>query len=90
MADATTAARERIDQALALLERRINVLKASSVTPDDDLFAVLPPASGLAEDKARIAELEGAGRAASLALAHAADAVREILAQTEPDTESAD
>jgi hypothetical protein len=83
MADATTAARERIDKALAQLERRINDLKAAPSVPDDDLFAVPPHPTGLAQDRARIAELEGAGRAASLALARAADAVREILSEVD-------
>ena len=78
MADATTAARDRIDQALALLEHRINALKASSVAPNDDLFA-RAPASGLPADKARILELETAGRDASAALTQAAEALRTIL-----------
>ncbi|QYC10505.1 hypothetical protein [Brevundimonas nasdae] len=80
MADATTAARARIDRALAGLERKILELKArtASTSPvsDDDLFA--PRADG-----ARVAELEAAGREASDALARAADAVRDVLAESE-------
>lgn len=82
MADATTAARDRIDQALALLERRINDLKAAPVAPEDDLFAVPPSPVGLAADKARIAELESAGQEASRALAQAAEAVRAVLSES--------
>ena len=82
MADATTAARDRIDQALALLERRINDLKAAPVAPEDDLFAVPPSPVGLAADKARIAELESAGHEASRALAQAAEAVRAVLSES--------
>jgi len=77
MADAVTAARARIDRALANLERKVLELKArpasAPVIGDDDLFA---PRAG---DAARIAELESAGREASDALARAADAVREAL-----------
>lgn len=80
MADATTAARARIDRALAELERKILELKArpASAPPiaDDDLFAPRP-------QTARVAELEAAGREASQALARAAHAVREVLAETE-------
>ena len=65
MADATTAARARIDRALAELERKILELKArpASAPPiaDDDLFAPRP-------QTARVAELEAAGREASQAL----------------------
>ena len=82
MADATTAARTRIDRALAELERKILELKArpASAPPvaDDDLFAPRV-------DSARVAELEAAGRAASDALACAAEAVREVLADTDED-----
>lgn len=82
MADATTAARARIDRALADLERKIMELKArpASAPPvsDDDLFAPRP-------DAARIAALEAAGREASEALGRAADAVREVLAETESE-----
>ena len=82
MADATTAARDRIDRALALLERNALELKARSAAPravDDDLFAI--PASAGQEQHRRIAELEAAGRDASAALAAAAVAVRDILAR---------
>ena len=83
MADATTAARDRIDRALALLERKVMELKAqpASAQPvaDDDLFAIPLPAGPDAHR--RIAELEAAGRDASAALAAAADAVRDILAR---------
>lgn len=79
MADATNSARDRIDRALALLERRLNELKAAPVVADDDLFAVPPSPVGLAADKARIAELETAGQEASRALARAAEAVRAAL-----------
>lgn len=80
MADATTAARARIDRALAELERKILELKArpASAPPiaDDDLFA--PRATDQ-----RVAELEAAGREASEALGRAAQAVREALAESE-------
>ncbi len=79
MADATTAARERVDRALAALERRILDLKArpASAPPigDDDLFAP----HGDPQDAARIAELEAAGREASRALARAAESLRELI-----------
>ena len=80
MADATTAARARIDRALAELERKILQLKARPASApaiaDDDLFA--PRA-----DSQRVAELEAAGREASDALARAAEAVRGVLAESE-------
>ena len=63
MADASTAARERIDRALALLESKVHELKARSAAPagsDDDLFASPAPAGPDAHR--RIAELEAAGR----------------------------
>lgn len=86
MSDAVTAARARIDRALADLERKILELKArpASAPPiaDDDLFA--PSFSG-ADQSARVAELEQAGREASEALARAAEAVREVLAETESE-----
>lgn len=82
MADATTAAKERIDQALAALERKVLELKArpASAPPvtDDDLFA--PRASNTA-DVERIAALEAAGREASDMLAEAAEAMRSILSE---------
>ena len=80
MADATTAARARIDRALAELERKILELKARPASApaiaDDDLFA--PRGDGQ-----RVAELEAAGREASEALGRAAQAVREALAESE-------
>ena len=83
MADATTAARDRIDRALALLERKVAELKARPASAphddEDDLFAIPTPAR--ADDQRRIAELEAAGRDASAALAAAATAVRDILAR---------
>ena len=79
MADATTAARTRIDRALAELERKILELKARPASApaiaDDDLFAPRPA-------EQRVAELEAAGREASQALGRAAQAVREVLAET--------
>lgn len=87
MADATTAARERIDRALALLEGKVKNLKARPAAshdhPEDDLFAI--PAPGSAREVGRIAELEAAGREASLALAAAAVAIREVLAGEDPE-----
>ena len=91
MADATTAAKDRIDRALAALERKVMALKArpASAPPieDDDLFAAHDThgqysrveADPRAED--RIEALEAAGRDASAALARAADQLRDILAQ---------
>lgn len=80
MADATTAAKERIDQALAALERKVLELKArpASAPPiaDDDLFAPRAPNPA---DEARIAALEAAGREASDMLAEAAQAMRGLL-----------
>ncbi len=80
MADATTAARDRIDRALALLERKVLELKARPASAprmaEDDLFAI-----PLTDERRRIAELEAAGRDASAALAAAAMAVRDVLAR---------
>ncbi|WP_396594193.1 hypothetical protein [Brevundimonas sp. R86498] len=87
MADATTAARDRIDRALTLLESKVKALKArpasSQAVADDDLFAI--PAPGAAADAARIAALEAAGHEASAALAAAAGAIREVLAGEDPE-----
>ena len=88
MADATHAARDRVEQALALLERRVNALKTARVVPDDDLFTLPDRPSAVAADKTRIAELETAGQAASEALAQAAEALRQILSQTQAEAES--
>jgi hypothetical protein len=87
MADATTAARIRIDKALAVLERRVLELKArpASAAPvtDDDLFAPLG-------DSPRVQELEAAAREAMAALDRAAAAVREALDEPVPaETEEA-
>ena len=85
MADATTAARARIDRALAELERKILELKARPASApaisDDDLFAPRSSNSGAGDQ--RVAELEAAGREASEALGRAAQAVREVLAESE-------
>ena len=85
MADATTAARTRIDRALAELERKILELKARPASApaiaDDDLFAPRATDSGASDQ--RVAELEAAGREASDALARAAEAVRSVLAESE-------
>ena len=85
MADATTAARDRIDRALAALERKVLDLKArpASAPPiaDDDLFARAPGDTAIDPDaRARIAALEAAGRDASAALARATDRLRGLLA----------
>jgi hypothetical protein len=78
MADAAAAARERVDRALSLIERRVLDLKARPATArpvaDDDLFAPRV-------DPVRTAELEAAGREASEALAIAAQAIRHALGE---------
>ena len=83
MADATTAARDRVDRALSALERKVLDLKARPATApavgDDDLFAPRT-VSGIDGD-ARIAALESAGRDASAALAQAAEHLRDILGE---------
>jgi len=88
--DAVTAAKARIDRALADLERKVLELKArpASAPPiaDDDLFA---PRPSNAADLARIAELETAGQETAQALARAADAVREVLAQQQAASQQA-
>ncbi|WP_114183648.1 hypothetical protein, partial [Acinetobacter baumannii] len=74
MADAVTAARARIDRALADLETKIAGLKAKvGVDRDDDLFA---PRGA---DSARVAELEAAGAQAAEALGRAAEVVRDLI-----------
>ena len=83
--DAASAAKDRVDRALALLERRLLDLKsraaaASSRAPDDDLFAPQPSSE---TDRARIHELESAGRDAAEVLARAADAIRDSLSDRE-------
>lgn len=88
MADATTAARARIDRALAALERKVNDLKARPATArpieDDDLFAI--PAAEGATDRglhARIAQLEAAGQDASDALGRAIEELRTAMLRDE-------
>lgn len=87
MADAVTAARARIDRALADLETKIAGLKAKAgVDRDDDLFA---PRGA---DSARVAELEAAGAQAADALGRAAEVVRDLIdrqAVGEPETDGA-
>ena len=82
MADATTAAKNRIDRALAALERRVLDLKArsaaSATVGADDLVAGHDPAVAT-----RIAELEAAGKEASDALARAADELRDLLSEAD-------
>ena len=82
--DAASAAKDRVDRALALLERRLMDLKSraagTSRVPDDDLFAPEPSSE---DDRLRIHELESAGRDAAEALSRAADAIRESLAEAE-------
>jgi len=82
--DAASAAKDRVDRALALLERRLLDLKSraagTSRVPDDDLFASEPSTE---TDRARIHELESVGRDAAEALSHAADAIRDSLAEQE-------
>lgn len=88
--DAVSAAKSRIDKALALLERKVLDLKArpASAPPiaDDDLFA---PRPSNASDVARIEALESAGRDAADALARAAEAVREVMAANDAAHEDA-
>lgn len=82
--DAASAAKDRVDRALALLERRLLDLKsraaAAARAPEDDLFAPRPSSE---TDRARIHELEAAGRDAAEVLARAADAIRQSLAEQE-------
>jgi len=83
--DAASAAKDRVDRALALLERRLMDLKgkaagASRVPDDSDLFAPQPSSE---TDRARIHALEAAGRDAAEALSRAADAIRETLSEQE-------
>ena len=52
----------------------------ASRVPDDDLFA---PEPSTETDRARIHELEAAGRDAAETLSHAADAIRAALAEQE-------
>lgn len=86
--DAVTAAKNRIDHALAQLERKVLEIQAKAAlvpnVDDADLFAPLPSEA----DQARIAELETAGRQAAEALGRAAEAVREVLADTRAEPEA--
>lgn len=94
MSDAVAAARARIDRALSALEHRIEALKSRTVTrpmtDDDDLFAIPATTSGtsagaveagVAETalRARVAELEAAGREASEALSGAIEHLRGLI-----------
>jgi hypothetical protein len=82
--DAASAAKDRVDRALALLERRLLDLKSRAAAPrgapDDDLFAPQPSSETA---RARIHELESAGRDAAEVQARAADASRDSLAEQE-------
>lgn len=84
--DAASAAKDRVDRALALLERRMLELKSRASAPapaagsDDDLFAPQPSSE---TDRARIHDLEAAGRDAAQALERAAEAIRLSLAEPE-------
>ena len=84
--DAAAAAKDRVDRAINLLERRLQDLKAKAVaaqgmaTGDDDLFSPQPSSES---DRARIRELELAGQDAVEILARAADAIRETLKDQE-------
>lgn len=96
MADATTAARARIDRALAALERKVNDLKARPATArpieDDDLFAI-PSGNGANERglQARIDELEAAGQDASDALGRAIGELRAaMLRDDDPEIDEDD
>ncbi len=82
MADATQAAKARLDRALAELERkvvaRVAAPPARAPLPDDDLFARTPH-DPRADD--RVAELEAAANDAAAALAEAAEALRAAMGQ---------
>jgi hypothetical protein len=71
MADAADAARQRLDRALAELERKTRDLKARAAVPADDLFAARPAGP---DDALRTAAEE-----ALATLAVAADEVRAVL-----------
>lgn len=81
MADATDAAKTRLDRALAELERKVRLRAAPPArTPsedaDDDLFATIPD-DPRRDD--RVIELETAAREAADALAEAAEALRAAM-----------
>ncbi|HEV7354018.1 MAG TPA: hypothetical protein VGN74_12915 [Brevundimonas sp.] len=71
MADAADAARQRLDRALAELERKTRDLKARAAVPADDLFAGVPAAAD--------PELRAAAEEALATLTAAADEVRAVL-----------
>lgn len=71
MADAADAARQRLDRALAELERKTRELKARASVPEDDLFAARPAAAD--------PELRAAAEEALATLAVAADDIRAVL-----------
>ena len=71
MADAADAARQRLDRALAELERKTRDLKARAAVPEDDLFAARPTAGD--------PELRAAAAEALAALAVAAEDIRTVL-----------
>jgi len=92
MADATTAAKDRIDRALAALERKLLDLKArpefAPSIAEDDLFSRTPGDSAIDPDaRARIFALEAAGREASEALTRAADQIRLLLTRPGEDSD---
>ena len=83
MADATQAAKARLDRALAELERKVGARVTAPAStrvslPDDDLFAMTPH-DPRADD--RVAELEAAARDATQVLAEAAEALRTAMGQ---------
>lgn len=71
MAYAADAARQRLDRALAELERKTRDLKARAAVPEDDLFAAHPAAGE--------PELRAAAEGALATLAVAADEIRAVL-----------
>ena len=95
MADATSAARDRIDRAMSRLERKIADLRVKAAggarVEDDDLFAGhYSAAQGDPRAEARVAELEAAGRAASDALARASEQLRGLLGSLETVEDDSD
>jgi len=84
MSDATTAARQRVDKALATVERKMLELKARPAgaprVSDDDLFASVPESG---RDAVRLAEPERAGREAAEALADASRIIAGLIADSE-------
>lgn len=84
--DAAAAAKDRVDRAITLLERRLQDLKARAAAAqiaasgDDDLFSPQPSSES---DRTRIRELELAGQDAAEVLGRVADAIRESLKEQE-------